>query len=314
MDELVMNKGTLVYDSLTGRHYFADVDAIRKAASKLNPSDEQVKVYEPKGSNHIHYESIEDSWKKTMNNGDSKKEIRVQPKKMMPNPKPRHIEYKKEKPLETLKRTFEDFRRKEHMLMGKHPWVPIFYNWLIVVVIVALFISFGIWGMDIHIRHKAEALTASAMAEVQAEANAQEQARIQALAAEQASEEYIVKQMSTSLAKLYYGLKNFEEKYHYNETDFETYGRGVFNRVENKAYSNDLIEVINQKDQWVGYNESNPVIDRYYNMAEKHIKAWRSETIKPISNDFVYAELTENGIYLKNDINANGYARRWRAG
>jgi len=276
--------------------------------------DETVRIYQPKNDDILMYDSLTN--KHYLTSKSKLDEVRKVVNDVIPDPEnktPKRNADRKESYLETLVKVFKDADKKEKRLMLKHPWVPIIYNWIVIACVVALFISFFLWGLDIRIRTKAEALTASAMAEVQAEADAQEAARLQALAAEQASEDYIVKQMATAVSKLYYGIRNFEEKYHYGEADFETYSRCAFNRVENKSYPNDLIEVINQKDQWIGYNEDSPVIDRYYILAEKHIRAWRNETTKPITTDYVYAELTANGVYLKNDYNANGYAIRWRA-
>ena len=255
--------------------------------------DETVRIYNPKNN------SLFDDVKNEIKRFDDEMNSNQVPKKQ-----------KHETRFDTLRKVVDDIEKRTSRLANNHPWAVIFYRWAIALLIILLFASFVWWGMDIHIRHKAEALTASAMAEVQAEAAA----RLQALAAEKASEDYVVKEMATSLSKLYYGIKNFEEKYHYSETDFETYGRSVFNRVENSKYPNDLFDVINQEKQWVGYSDSNPVIDHYYNLAEKHVRMWRTETTKPVSNDYVFAELTENGIYLRNKFDADGYARRWRAG
>ena len=280
--------------------------------------DESIKIYAPshrRTDDILFYDSTTNTpfYANRSNIDKLRKTVQDVEKFTEPKKTPPKHSFEKESYFDTLKRVFIDHQVRESKLASKHPWVPILYNWFIIAAVIALFVGFFLWGMDIHIRQKAEALTATAMAEVQAEADAKEAARLEALAAEQASEDYIVRQMATEVAKLYYGAKNFEENYHYEELDFSTYSRGAFNRVENSAYPNDLIEVIRQKGQWVGYNENNPVIDRYYKMAEKHVRAWRAETTKPISNDYVYAELTEHGIYLKNDFNANGYARRWRA-
>ena len=271
--------------------------------------DETVRIYNPRSNTLVIDPYSNDMF--YVNLDDVKNEIKRFDDEMSSNQVPKK---QKETRFDTLRKVVNDIEKRTSRLANNHPWAVIFYRWAIALLIVLLFASFVWWGMDIHIRHKAEALTASAMAEVQAEAEAKETARLQALAAEKASEDYVVKEMATSLSKLYYGIKNFEEKYHYSDTDFETYGRSVFNRVENSKYPNDLFDVINQEKQWVGYSDSNPVIDHYYNLAEKHVRMWRTETTKPVSNDYVFAELTENGIYLRNKFDADGYARRWRAG
>lgn len=215
---------------------------------------------------------------------------------------------------ETMREVVNEQVRHEKDMLFRHPWFDFTYNWLLVILIFSLFCSFAWWGVNIHIRKNAAALTATAMADYQAEQDALELARQQELAAIAASEESIMKNEASDISKVLYGVKNFIEKYHYSETDLMTLARCVMNRVENKSYSSDIHEVVNQKDQWVGYYENNPVIDQYYKIAYKAVEEWHHEETKPITNDFVFAELTPNGIWLKNDFNANGYARRWRYG
>ena len=156
-------------------------------------------------------------------------------------------------------------------------------------------------------------MAATALASYQAE----EQARSDEIAHQQElyaqSEEAVTKKMAESLAKLFYGADRFKDKYHYSDADFKTLARCVFNRVESSQYSDDIYEVIDQKDQWVGYYSTNPVLDEYFDLALTTIREWRSETVKPVSVDYLWAELTPNGIFLKNDFRADGYARRWRA-
>ena len=215
---------------------------------------------------------------------------------------------------ETMCEVVKEHAQKERNMVFRHPWFNLVYNWVIVVCVLSLFVSFGIWGVDIRTERKAAALTATAMADYQAEQRAVEMAKQQELAAIAASEETIMKNEASDISKILYGVKNFVEKYHYSDNDLMTLARCIFNRVENKAYSSDLHEIVNQKDQWVGYYENNPVVDQYYKIAYKAVEEWHHEETKPITNDFVYAELRTDGIWLKNDFHADGYARRWRYG
>ena len=216
--------------------------------------------------------------------------------------------------VDTMREVVNEQIKREHDMMFRHPWFNLVYNWVVVVSVVALFISFGIWGENIRTERKAAALTATAMAEYQSEQNAIEQAKQQELAAIAASEASVMKNEANDIAKVLYGVKNFIEKYHYTEDDLMTLARCIFNRVESKSYSNDIHAVVNQEQQWVGYYENNPVVDQYYKIAYNAVNEWHHEETKPIANDFVFAELTPNGIWLKNDIHADGYARRWRYG
>lgn len=213
----------------------------------------------------------------------------------------------------TAKAVLDEYEEKEHLLQWRYPWFNVAYNYVIAMLLVGLFFSFGIWAIDVHIQRQSESMTATALASYQAEerAKADEIAHQQELYAQ--SEEAVTQKMATALAKVFYGVDKFREKYNYSDADFRTLARCVFNRCENPGYSDDFYEVINQKDQWVGYYDSNPVLDEYYNLALTSIREWRSETVKPVSNYYLWAEFTPNGIFLKNDFRADGYARRWRA-
>ena len=194
-------------------------------------------------------------------------------------------------------------------LYMKHKWVGLFYNWLVAVCIVALFASFVWWGMDIHTRRMADEMTATALASWQAEQDAMQTAQAEELKAIQASQEYIMQQESTALAKAFYGLRLFIDKYNYSEADLTTYARCIFNRAE----GHDLVSVVSAKDQFVGYSDDNPVLSEYYNLALKLVKEWHEESTKPCDVAYQYAELTPDGIFLKKDLHANAYERRWQA-
>ena len=203
--------------------------------------------------------------------------------------------------------------QKERDMMFRHPWFNIFYNYLIAALLIFLAVALFWWAVDIHYQRKADEQTEAVMASYQAD----QKARADEIAYQQAlyeqTEEAVTQKMATALAKVFYGADKFREKYNYSDADFRTLARCVFNRVENPGYSDDFYDVINQKDQWVGYYDSNPVLDEYLNLALTSIREWRSETVKPVSNDYLWAEMTPNGIFLKNDFHADGYARRWRA-
>lgn len=263
--------------------------------------DESIRIYSPKQDLIPNYASAE----------DSKNEKKPMPRQTPPKLK---WECRHDSLMEVLKER-ELLERKLHY---KHPWIPIITNWVIAGLIVALFVSLIVWAIQIRNDHKEASIRQTAYAEFQAEqeqaAAAEAAAKAEAEAALKASEEYVTGEMTVALSKMYYGIKGFQDKYHYTDEDFETYGRCAYNRMLNPAYSNDFIDVVFQEAQFLSCSESNPDVEPYHSMAKKHIQKWRSESVAPVSNDFVYAELTADGVYLKNDFNANGYSRRWRAG
>ena len=113
------------------------------------------------------------------------------------------------------------------------------------------------------------------------------------------------------MAKAFWGIRNFVEKYHYSENDFRTYARCMFNRAD--AGSGRLVEVIAQEGQFLAFSDSNPVLDEYYELALKLVREWHEEETKPIDSSYQFAELTPRGIFLTNVFGADGYARRWQA-
>jgi len=184
----------------------------------------------------------------------------------------------------------------------RHPWFNLFYNWLVAVLVLALFGSFVWWGLQISAERKAEQMTATALAAWHEEQQAEDEAI-------RSSQEYIMDQEAQAVAKAFYGIDRFVEKYHYNEADLATYARCMFNRAENE----DLEKVVRLKDQFAGYDDNNPVLLEYYNLALRLVREWHSETVKPCDVAYQFAELTPDGIFLKKDIHADAYQRRWKA-
>lgn len=200
----------------------------------------------------------------------------------------------------------EDYFNKqaelETEMCFRHPWFNLFYNWLVAVLVLALFGSFVWWGLQISAERKAEQMTATALAAWHEEQQAEDEAI-------RSSQEYIMDQEAQAVAKAFYGIRLFTEKYHYSEADLETYARCMFNRAENE----DLTKVVSITGQFTGYSDDNPVLAEYYDLALCLVKEWHEESVKPVDASYQFAELTTNGIYLKNDLHADGYARRWHA-
>ena len=211
----------------------------------------------------------------------------------------------------TLNQVLADQREEERLLNWKYPWFNIVINYVIAAIAFLLIVSLTIWGLNVRTQRKAEAMTAQAMAAWQSEQDAALEAEAAELAAVRASQEYVMEQEATALAKAFYGIRLFVDKYHYSEEDFRTYARCIFNRAEKG--SGDLVSVVSTPEQFVGYHDNNPVLAEDYNLALKFVQEWHEETLKPCDISYQFAELTPNGIWLKADLHADGYARRWRS-
>ena len=208
---------------------------------------------------------------------------------------------------------FEERQRQEDMMTFRHPWIPLCYNYLIAGLVILLFISFGIWGANIHADRRAATLAA--------EEESQQQAELQALADKKAKEEEEQRKKEQeqidadidALARMFYGIKLHIEKYRYSETDLETYARCPFNRYDYGHGLTALSVIISKPEQFTGYHDNNPLLLEYKTLAEKFYNEWKAEKYRPCSAEYRFAELTENGIFLTTEANADGYARRWHA-
>lgn len=219
---------------------------------------------------------------------------------------------KKETKFETLKWAIEKQEKKTRELQEKYPAFNVFYNYLVLAVMIALVVGFIVWGVQIHTDNKAESMFAVAMADWQSEQQAAEDARQAELAAIQTSAETIRKQNAEYKAKILYGMRRFEEKYGYSEADMLTLCQCIENRVKNSRYPNTIEAVVKQEDQWVGYSDQNPVVDKYYQIALRSEQEKETQVADPVSSDYVFAVFTERGIYLSDEFNSQHPYTWWR--
>lgn len=218
-----------------------------------------------------------------------------------------------EQVMDTLREITAEKTEKERILRFRYPWFDVAYNWLIVCMIIAFGISCIIWAVNIHTDKKAASVAATALAQYQEEERAKAEAQAAELAAAQKSEEAALDRWANAGAKMLYGIRNFNDKYNYSETDYETYLQCVWNRY---LYGNELTDVetiISQKDQFLGYFDTNPVLDDLYKISKEFFTEKLHETSLVCDPSYRFAELTPKGIYLVSEFGADGYARRYHA-
>ena len=213
---------------------------------------------------------------------------------------------------ETLKQTINEKAAEVHELEKKYPWYDILYNWVCALLVVVLFVSFGIWGVDIHTKRTAQAYADSVAAQKDAEHQAFiAQQEADKLAAEQ-SLENIMKANAQVKAKLAYGSRNFIEKYNYSDADFMTLYQCIDNRLKNSMYTGMTIdEIAFQEGQFIASFDTNPVQDYYFNLAMKSERLKQAQVSEPVGTDYVYTIYTPHGIFLANDPKAPAYTW-WR--
>lgn len=210
-----------------------------------------------------------------------------------------------------MEEILEMHQRTEDAMNFRHPWFNTVYNYLVALCVVTLFAGFVWWGMDIHTRRQAEAMTAAVLAEMDAE-HEQMMAEAEAQqAALLASEEHIMTEEAKVIARAFFGIRNFVDKYGYTSADLETYARCIFNRCD--ATGQSVEEVVGKKDQFLGYASGNQLVKEYYDLALRLVDEWHHEEVKPCDSSYQWAELNNDGIWLRNSFKADGYQRRWHA-
>lgn len=207
-------------------------------------------------------------------------------------------------------------KRSEHIrdLEQKHPNVVGFINLVSILLVFALAVSCVGWRVQIVRQHKAEEEAQIAWEQQKAEAKAMEQQRI---ADELAEQRALAEQQladTTLMAKLLAGINGFVENYGYSDGDLRTYAECVINRVIDSAHGfpNTIAEVITQESQWVGFSESNQVIDKYNKIAQQVVGDYYNGAVRPCSSDYCWVELRRDGCWLKNEYTDSPYVKTWR--
>lgn len=262
--------------------------------------DESIRLYQPKDRRIENLKESLPIYAKEVNEKENLKKEKSE------------FQKKWESRAKTMVEAVKENEQKIRNASFRHPWFNLMYNWIIVFAVIGLIVSAVVWGLDIRTNRIAEELTTKAMADYQAEQDAIETARLEQLAAEEASMEVILKREATDGAKMIYGIRNFIDKYGYGERDLRTYIRCALDRVDFGNGVNDLHAIVSQEGQFLAYDENNPVIDEYYQIAYQEIQAWHTETSKPWDSSFRFAELTPEGIFLTSEFGVDGYARRVR--
>lgn len=108
------------------------------------------------------------------------------------------------------------------------------------------------------------------------------------------------------IARVLYGVKS-------NSTDdFRTLCWCIFNRVQNPLYPNTVSEVINQPEQWMLYDRSNPVLESLYTVAREELDKWYDGAHRPCSDEFVFMSWEPSEISLRDEFNTTSHTRYWR--
>ena len=110
------------------------------------------------------------------------------------------------------------------------------------------------------------------------------------------------------IARVMYGMAKPDHK----DSDLRAIVWCILNRVDNKAYPGEVQAVCQQKSQWMGYSDDNPVIAKMYDIALTELKKWHGDSVRPMSADYVYLTWSSKEILLRDTFAENRSTNYWR--
>ena len=110
------------------------------------------------------------------------------------------------------------------------------------------------------------------------------------------------------IARVMYGMVKPDHK----DSDLRAIVWCILNRVDNKAYPGEVQAVCQQKSQWMGYSDDNPVIAKLYDIALAELKKWHGDAVRPMSADYIYLTWSSKEILLRDTFAENRSTNYWR--
>ena len=110
------------------------------------------------------------------------------------------------------------------------------------------------------------------------------------------------------IAKVMYGMAKPDHK----DSVLRAIVWCILNRVDNKAYPGEVQAICQQKSQWMGYSDDNPVIAKLYDIALAELKKWHGDSVRPMSADYVYLTWSSKEILLRDTFAENRSTNYWR--
>lgn len=208
--------------------------------------------------------------------------------------------------IETWQEVFRERAEREQFLREKHPGFDLRYNWLVAAAMLAVIVGLIVWSIQIGLAKRDERSMESGRQEVYAAQAASAEAKAEEEKRKQEEFDLWLDTNSDILAQMFFGARNFEERYSYTEDDFRTYARAAFNRADARGI--ELSEVVFEEKQFMACSPHNTIMKRYKDMAKTFLLEWKTEE-RPCDVGYQYAELVPQGIFLW----ATKDGPRWRA-
>ena len=176
--------------------------------------------------------------------------------------------------------------------------------------------AFMCWGISVKAEKNRAIIREQELIEERARIWEEDQARIAAIEAQKRDAEVArqaaIEEDTVLMAKFLAGIDGFVQNWGYSDRDLRTYAECVINRVLDKKFPNTIGEVITQENQWVGFSESNQVIEQYYQVASTVVNNYYEDSIRPCSSAYCWVDLNKNGCWLMSEYSDSPYVGRWR--
>lgn len=214
------------------------------------------------------------------------------------------------------KKRKSSFKRKIHRFMRAVKNNRLYQIALCIVLILAIFFS-GRLVQRINDKAIYEALMEAQREEISAayekqisELNESHKVEIQNLRDEyeNLTPEEQMQQEAEYIAKVLYGTaKNNSDR------DKRTVVWCILNRVDHANYPNSVKGVCEQEAQWMGYSNTNPILNDLYELALTEVKVWHSN-YRPVMPDYIYMSWSSKEIILRDTYGKTNSTRYWQAG
>ena len=112
------------------------------------------------------------------------------------------------------------------------------------------------------------------------------------------------------LAQVFEAARNFN----FDRLDLITYGICAYNRELHPEFGGSFDDILDQPGQWIGYDSNNtyPVVNDYYKIAETVVDLCYNAETRPVSQRFAWIEIIDGELYLKDTFAVTPATHYWR--
>ena len=199
--------------------------------------------------------------------------------------------HKTETRLETLQAVINERAERERELVSRHPMVPVFVNWAIVFMAIALVISLIVWGISIFVNNRDESIKKDAGKKAVADyVDSQNQAAAEEYEKSEAKRKLEKRQSNAMMLAMDSGVWK-------TETAFKGHCWNVCIRVDSPFYPDSIEAVLTEPGQYDYANLKSTFYDpEKYDWAMEVLEQAESGRL-PIylTTDHIYEEMRNGG-------------------